>query len=280
MKLLHSIDTCFNAKGLISLSHQTAPLRSPSVSDLSPSSQQRTSSSETSGSCGYLAYPANPLSGQVLIMDTATLQSVNIIQAHKSPISTLTFNQEGTLLATASETGTIIRIFSVPEGKRLYQLRRGSLSARITHLSFNMQSNFLCVCSNSGTLHIFKLGNGGFLNPSLSRSSSTSKIIETGSSLIGSLLPALNEFMEPSRDFARIRLLDSSTSSTDDLERKSSTGSDTVPNSQNDGRIYAIAGMSSTKPQVVVVSSDGYYREYSIDLEVGGDCQLLKQYRI
>jgi hypothetical protein len=33
-------------------------------------------------------------------------------------------------------------------------------------------------------------------------------------------------------------------------------------------------------PQVMVVSSEGYYYSYSIDLENGGECSLLKQYRL
>lgn len=32
-------------------------------------------------------------------------------------------------------------------------------------------------------------------------------------------------------------------------------------------------------PQVMVISSEGYYYSYSIDLENGGECSLLKQYR-
>lgn len=34
-----------------------------------------------------------------------------------------------------------------------------------------------------------------------------------------------------------------------------------------------------TMPQVMVISSDGYFYSYSIDLENGGECSLLKQYR-
>jgi hypothetical protein len=34
-----------------------------------------------------------------------------------------------------------------------------------------------------------------------------------------------------------------------------------------------------TMPQVMVISSDGYFYSYSIDLENGGECSLMKQYR-
>jgi autophagy-related protein 18 len=32
-------------------------------------------------------------------------------------------------------------------------------------------------------------------------------------------------------------------------------------------------------PHVMVLSSDGYFYSYSIDLERGGECSLMKQYR-
>jgi autophagy-related protein 18 len=32
-------------------------------------------------------------------------------------------------------------------------------------------------------------------------------------------------------------------------------------------------------PHVMVISSEGYFYLYSIDLENGGECSLLKQYR-
>lgn len=34
-----------------------------------------------------------------------------------------------------------------------------------------------------------------------------------------------------------------------------------------------------TTPQVMVISSEGYFYSYNIDLENGGECSLMKQYR-
>jgi hypothetical protein len=34
-----------------------------------------------------------------------------------------------------------------------------------------------------------------------------------------------------------------------------------------------------TLPQVMVISSEGYFYSYNIDLENGGECSLMKQYR-
>ena len=33
-------------------------------------------------------------------------------------------------------------------------------------------------------------------------------------------------------------------------------------------------------PQVMVISSEGYFYSYSIDLEKGGECALMKQYSL
>ncbi|KAJ2800978.1 autophagy protein, partial [Coemansia guatemalensis] len=61
----------------------------------------------------------------------------------------------------------------------------------------------------------------------------------------------LTEIWEPSRDFAFLKL--------------------PRPN------IQCIAAMSSSAPQIMVVTADGYFYQYSIDLDKGGECVLLKQ---
>ena len=99
-----------------------------------------------------------------MIFDLLTLSVTNIIQAHKTPISALSLNQTGTLLATSSDKGTVIRVFSVPSAKKLWQFRRGSYPARIYSLNFNSVSTLLTCSSDTETVHIFKLvssaGNG------------------------------------------------------------------------------------------------------------------------
>ena len=141
MKLLHTIDTTPNPNSLCCLA-------------ASPDN------------C-YLAYPSNTSSnsGELMIFDAVKLQSVNIISAHKSQLACITFNHEGTLLATSSDKvrvikkGTVIRVFSCPDGKLLGQFRRGMNSARIRSLAFSMDSTYLCLSSDSDTIHIYKLDN-------------------------------------------------------------------------------------------------------------------------
>ena len=99
-----------------------------------------------------------PTSGDVLIFDTIKLEAINVVEAHRSPLSCITVNDAGTLLATASDKGTIIRIFSIPSARKLYQFRRGSMPSRIYSMAFNTTSSLLCVSSATDTVHIFKLG--------------------------------------------------------------------------------------------------------------------------
>lgn len=85
----------------------------------------------------------------------------NIIQAHKTPISSLALNSTGSLLATSSDKGTVIRVFSVPGAQKLYQFRRGTYNAKIYSIAFNAVSSLLAVSSDTETVHIFKLGQAG-----------------------------------------------------------------------------------------------------------------------
>lgn len=93
----------------------------------------------------------------------------NIIQAHKSPLSCLQLNSTGTLLATSSDKGTVIRVFSIPNGDKIHQFRRGTYTARIFSINFNPMSTLLAVSSDTETVHIYKLGldaNGKSKSPS------------------------------------------------------------------------------------------------------------------
>lgn len=98
-------------------------------------------------------------SGDIIIFDLNKLQPSLVIAAHKNNIAALTLSSDGTLLATASDKGTIIRIFSAETGIKLYQFRRGTYQTKVFSMSFSADNKFLVVCCASKTVHIFKLGN-------------------------------------------------------------------------------------------------------------------------
>lgn len=68
--------------------------------------------------------------------------------------------REGTILVTASVTGTVLRLFGVPSGEHLCSFRRGTRSAEITSFCFSPGSSVLAVGSSSGTVHIFDVRAG------------------------------------------------------------------------------------------------------------------------
>jgi len=284
----------------------------PAICALSPSSDS-----------SYLAYPSpvpspssisqNPAtptpssasspqtqSGDVILFSTRTLTLANVIRAHKAPISFLALNPAGTLLATASDKGTVIRVWSVPGAEKLYQFRRGTREARIYSINFNAVSTLLAVSSAHDTVHIFKLGaqeKGGKGNgvgagastkggsPSSPSGSLDSREGPSGmeggyeafidgkkkngsglrvrslhltrnlTSSMGGYLPnTLTELWEPSRDFAFLKLPTSGA--------------------------RCVVALSGTMPQVMVISSEGFFYSYNIDLENGGECSLMKQYSL
>ena len=53
------------------------------------------------------------------------------IQAHKSELSGLALNRNGTLLATVSERGTLIRVFDTNTGNMKFEFRRGTTPTEI-----------------------------------------------------------------------------------------------------------------------------------------------------
>jgi len=212
-------------------------------------------------------------------------------------------------MATASDKGTIIRIFSVPDGNKMYQFRRGSMPSRIFSMAFNITSTLLCVSSASETIHVFKIGpqntpppdepspprkttnaftrrlsqgsdtmlgpngyeededepaalssrkpNGTFMG--LIRRTSQNVGTSLATTVGGYLPKGVAEMWEPSRDFAWIR-----------LPRPASGASP--------GQLRSVVAMSSNGPQILVVTNEGNFYVFSIDLAKGGEGTLTKQY--
>lgn len=286
-----------------------------------------------------------PTSGDVLIFDTVTLKAVNVIEAHRSPLCCIAVNSEGTMLATASETGTIIRVFSVPRGEKLHQFRRGTYPSTIYSMSFNLSSTLLCVSSTSDTVHIFRLGAAAAAaftsNLSAAASSGPSTRAEAGSprsdrwsrprshdssespgsnagsprgeaadaetwrrpeggshavsrqqqsgsfgsilrrssqimsrgvaGVVGSYMPqTMTEMWEPVRDFAFIKLPKAAHQSASKSAGGALLG--------NPSSLRSVVAMSSNSPQVMVVTSDGGFYVFSIDMAQGGEGCLVKQF--
>ncbi|PAA48242.1 hypothetical protein BOX15_Mlig033971g1, partial [Macrostomum lignano] len=113
-----------------------------------------------------LAFPGHS-SGSVALADLGQPdrpkgQSANLLHAHEGRLAALSMNSRGTLLATASEKGTLIRVFQLPQQQQqqpqlLHELRRGSQPARVYCVTFSSDSGLLCAASDRGTVHVFRL---------------------------------------------------------------------------------------------------------------------------
>ncbi|KAL9685504.1 hypothetical protein QQ045_022954 [Rhodiola kirilowii] len=94
--------------------------------------------------------------GQIRVEHYAT-KMTKFVTAHDSRIACLDITLDGQLIATASSTGTLIRIFNAADGSLLQEVRRGADRAEIYSLAFSSTAQWLAVSSDKGTVHVFTL---------------------------------------------------------------------------------------------------------------------------
>ena len=203
----------------------------------------------------FLAYPGSGQIGEVQVFDTLNLDAVTMIPAHDAPLAALSFNSSGSLLATASEKGTVIRIFSIPSGNKLYELRRGiKRCAAIYSLSFSPDDKYLSTSSNTETIHIFKLDNTGAPETPAPAPESQTWGQYLGKALVttASYLPSqMTDVFTQGRAFAHVKL--------------PSPG------------LRSVCALTTTG-KLLVASSDSYLYVYAIEPDEGGECVLSKQH--
>ena len=102
-----------------------------------------------------LAFPGRS-HGQIRLVELES-GNVTIIPAHSTPLRAMDLSTDGLLLATASEQGTLVRVFSTANCVRIAELRRGVDPAFIFSISISPSSTMLAVTSDKSTLHIFDL---------------------------------------------------------------------------------------------------------------------------
>ncbi|KAF2029138.1 WD40 repeat-like protein [Setomelanomma holmii] len=110
-----------------------------------------------------VAFPGRTI-GQVKLFDLNS-GNVSIVPAHEGPLRAIGLSRNGDLVATASEQGTIIRVWSYPSCTRLAEFRRGIDQAAIFSLAFSPSGVTLAAASDKSTLHIFDLSNASASDP-------------------------------------------------------------------------------------------------------------------
>ncbi|ROK76660.1 WD repeat domain phosphoinositide-interacting protein 1 [Anabarilius grahami] len=233
-----------------------------------------------SHSSSYLAYPGSAAAGEITLYDAVNLNEVTVISAHASHVAAVSFNASGTSLATASvkvsqrrlclkypqyhdsdhvvivmiTQGTVIRVFSVPDGDKLFEFRRGMKRyVSISSLSFSADAQFLCASSNTETVHIFRLEHHSPSQESPSWSGYMGKMFSAASTYLPS---QVWDMMHQDRAFATVRL-----------------GAAGMKN------ISALSTIQKL-PRLLVASLDGHLYIYNIDPQEGGDCPLVKKHRL
>ncbi|KAL3468586.1 WD40-repeat-containing domain protein [Aspergillus heterothallicus] len=118
-----------------------------------------------------LAFPGRS-PGQVQLVELET-GNVSIIPAHSTPLRAMALSPDGEVLATASEAGTLVRIFATSNCAKMAELRRGVDHAVVFSLAISPSNNLLAVTSDKSTLHVFDLphpGNNPYRNQPASSS--------------------------------------------------------------------------------------------------------------
>ena len=220
---LENLETYENQKGIIAIS--TAP------------------------NASIIAY-LDKVIGSVKVKDLDTHQEITI-QAHENMIACMTLNPNGTILATCSERGTLIRIFSTKDGKLLQELRRGSEKAEIYSLAFNKTGKYLACSSDRKTIHIFILNEAAQEqdkeNPNTEEPQNQKSVLGKITSMFG----FQKSYFNSEWSYAQFRI--------NDLKS-----------------ICAFAPDNS----IIVVSSEGKYYQATFDPKVGGECIKVQEKNI
>ncbi|CAK9046500.1 Autophagy-related protein 18a (AtATG18a) (Protein PEROXISOME UNUSUAL POSITIONING 2) [Durusdinium trenchii] len=91
----------------------------------------------------------------ILASDEGKTVASRTIAAHESEITTIALNTDGSMLASASERGTLVRVFDTATGQCLHKLRRGTDRALIHCICFSADSSLLACSSDKCTVHVF-----------------------------------------------------------------------------------------------------------------------------
>ena len=129
LKILHQTDTVANPKGLCALS--------PAQGD------------------AVMACPGLNR-GQVRV-EHYDRNVTKFIAAHDGDLAELALSLDGRMLATASEKGTLVRVYDAREATLLHEFRRGADRATIYSIAFSPSKEYLACTSDKGTMHLHRI---------------------------------------------------------------------------------------------------------------------------
>ncbi|XP_023321817.1 WD repeat domain phosphoinositide-interacting protein 2 [Eurytemora carolleeae] len=207
----------------------------------------------------YLAYPGHSTIGELQIFDTVNLYSRVSIPAHEGQLAAMQFSPSGNRIATASDKGTVIRVFNCENGSKLYELRRGlKRTATIYSLAFSPCGSFLACSSNTETVHVFRMEEKTTDPAPLCGSPSEDLFgyIHQFVSAGAVLLPTqMTDTLMQGRAFASVH--------------HTLTGVN---------RCALVSIRNSVR--LLLASQDGRLYIYNLDHKEGGDCSLIQQFQL
>ncbi|EFJ43077.1 hypothetical protein VOLCADRAFT_42684, partial [Volvox carteri f. nagariensis] len=227
LKLLHQTETCANPRGLVAIS-STAAMSSASDNTV-------------------LACPGLH-TGQVRI-ELYDRRQTKFIPAHNNALSCLVLSMDGKRLVTASEKGTLVRVWNTADGQLLQELRRGADPAHIYSLALSRDCEWLALTSDKGTVHVFAplLCDDGAETPTASSPSSVQGYVPA--------IP-LPKYFNSEWSFAQFRIHD---------EPAASAGHP----------LPSIVGFGAEPNTVLVVTAGGSFYKVAFDPAKGGQCSQL-----
>ncbi|GJJ76801.1 WD repeat-containing protein 45 [Entomortierella parvispora] len=261
---LHVFETVDNDRGLVALSSSDkhAILIFPGrqsghiqIVDLnSVVSTTAVSSSLPGPTPGTHNQPKYPMAS------TKPTANISIIPAHTSPLFCLVTNTDGTKCASASDKGTLIRVFDTGSSKLLNEFRRGVDRAEIYSIAFNSDSTRICAGSDKGTVHIFNLDGA-----------TGSRVYHHNSS--PSSGPHYGEVIQPHH---------ASQMSTGNRQSSLAFMKDLLPKYFSSAWSFAqfkvaadcrcICAFGGEKNTVIVICADGSFYRFMFDPQKGGEC--------
>ena len=213
-----------------------------------------------------IAYP-DKKKGKIKIKNYEKTSDINV-NAHEKTIGIIVLTINGDLMASATEMGTIVRIFNTDNGNMIQEVRRGKEKAQIKCICFEENNKFIAATSNRGTVHIWSLSNAlknvkkeikdneTEKQPTDELKAKTEngdiKSIENKRSIFNVLPNFLGgEFFNSEWSFAQVRI----------KEQKS----------------ICTFGSNNT---IIIVCSNGKYYKAKIPMETGGDCEIIQEENI
>lgn len=107
-----------------------------------------------------LVLPAQSI-GQVQLItlksESGAACTKRVLKAHNSALRCIALSPDGSLLATTSQHGTLIRVFSTQTTERIAEFRRGMDPSIIYSLAFSIGNRFVASTSDKGTLHVYDI---------------------------------------------------------------------------------------------------------------------------